>query len=233
MRLPHGRLRRRDYKRVILAQRTNADAERGGVAACYKGVSPAQTVGSNYMQSVLVPGGRPRRTGRRALGSPDPCMRALPIASAVFAAAAVASPPTEGAPSESATGTLQISVDVRSRTSLHVSTQVLQFHVTAPAEPATGVIEFIASSRTREGGEVLLATDAVRGTPADMQEEDAVLTFRGHGHGLTVGALNGPGTAIVGRWIGSGRRSGRVAFVLRARRAGTYTVPIRLVLSCP
>jgi hypothetical protein len=158
-------------------------------------------------------------------------MRAF--ASALLATAAVTAAPSAGALSDSATATLRMSIDVRSRTSLHVSTQVLQFHVTGPGVPATAVIDFSASSRTREGGEVLLAMDVMRGTPADMHGPGDLLTFRGHGEGLTAGALNGPGTAIVGRWMGSGRRSGRVSFALRARRAGTYTLPVRLVLSCP
>jgi hypothetical protein len=164
-------------------------------------------------------------------------MRPLRTASLVLMAASVVAVPQVAAPSDSATATLGVSVLVASRTSLRVSTQILGFDVTAPGEPAMAFVDVVASSRTREGGEVVLSIEPVRGrwatSDGDGDGDRDTLTFVGEGAGLSAGWLSVHSPAVAGRWIGSGTRSGRLSFALRARRAGAYTIPVRFVLSTP
>jgi hypothetical protein len=47
------------------------------------------------------------------------------------------------------------------------------------------------------------------------------------------GTLAGAGAVVAGRWVGSGLRTGRLVFSLRAASGGTYTLPLRFVLSAP
>jgi hypothetical protein len=58
-----------------------------------------------------------------------------------------------------------------------------------------------------------------------------VVTFLGDGPGTVAGMLPAAGATPVARWTGSGLRTGRVTFVLRAG-AGP-NIPIRFVLSAP
>ena len=162
-------------------------------------------------------------------------MRALRTLSLVLIAAVVVAVPREAAPSDSATATLGVSVLVASRTSLRVSTPILRFDVTAQGEPAIAIVDVVASSRTREGGEVVLSIDpmGVGRSTSDGDGDRDTLTFVGEGAGLSAGSLSVHSPAVAARWIGSGTRSGRVSFALRARRAGTYTIPVRFVLSTP
>jgi hypothetical protein len=59
------------------------------------------------------------------------------------------------------------------------------------------------------------------------------MTFAGEGDGLLAGVVVNGAAAVAGRWTGSGLRTGRVLFSMRAAAAGTYTVPVRFVLSAP
>ena len=136
-------------------------------------------------------------------------------------------PSVEGA--ESTSSSVAVVVCFGTRTSLKVSSEVLQFAVSEPDAPAVGVIEFAAGARTQAGADVLLTVERLPGP--DCPEEAAV-TFLGDGPGTISGTLPVAGATPVARWAGSGRRTGRLTFVLRAP-AGTYNLPIRFVLSAP
>jgi hypothetical protein len=133
---------------------------------------------------------------------------------------------------DSTSATVAVSATFNSRTSLKVSSQVLQFDVTDPESPATAAIDFSAGARTRQGGEVVLAVEPVHGIhgPADV---DAAITFAGEGAGTLSGTLQTASTTVAGRWTGSGLRTGRLVFALRADASGSYTLPVRFVLTAP
>ena len=140
----------------------------------------------------------------------------------------LASPPSvEGA--ESTSSTVAVVAGFGTRTSLKVSGETLQFAVTEPDAPAVAVIEFSAGARTRAGDEVMLTVERLPGPDCP---EEALITFRGDGAGTVAGTLGAAGPTPVARWTGSGLRRGRLTFLLRAG-AGTYTLPIRFVLSTP
>ena len=134
------------------------------------------------------------------------------------------------AASDTMTRTVMGHAQIASRTSLTVSNQLLQFTVPDPAQPALATVDFIAGVRTHAGAEVVLTVEAAA-MPAGRGESR--LTFSGNGDGVLAGALGPTQSAIVGRWVGSGRRAGRIAFALQAPSAGTYSVPLRFVLSVP
>ena len=139
----------------------------------------------------------------------------------------LASPPSvKGA--ESTSSTVAVVAGFGTRTSLKVSGEILPFVVSDPDVPAVAVIEFSAGTRTQAGAEVLLTVERVPGPDCP---EGAAVTFRGEGPGTVAGTL-GAGPARVARWTGSGLRTGRLTFLLRAG-AGTYNLPIRFVLSAP
>src|SRR5262245_30215377 len=141
--------------------------------------------------------------------------------------ALLATPPgVEGA--ESTSSTVAVVAGFGTRTSLKVSSQVLQFAVTEPDAPAVAVIEFSAGARTQTGGDVLLTIERL---PSTERPEARAVTFVGDGSGTGRGTL-GAASTVVARWTGSGLRTGRLTFVLRAA-PGTYTVPVRFVLSTP
>ena len=135
------------------------------------------------------------------------------------------------AASDTTTRTVMAHAEVASRTSLSVSSQVLQFTVADPAQPALATVDFVAGVRTHAGAEVVLTVETAT-VPGAIGGESR-LTFSGDGGGTLGGAMVPTQSAIVGRWVGSGRRAGRIAFSLRAPAAGTYSVPLRFVLSVP
>ena len=140
----------------------------------------------------------------------------------------LASPPSvEGA--ESTSSSVAVVAGFGTRTSLKVSSEVLQFAVSEPDAPAVAVIEFAAGARTQAGADVLLTVERLPGPDCP---EQAAVTFLGDGPGTGAGTLPVAGATPVARWTGSGRRTGRLTFVLRAP-AGTYNLPIRFVLSAP
>jgi len=140
----------------------------------------------------------------------------------------LASPPSvEGA--DSTTSTVAVVAGFGTRTSLKVSGEILQFAVSDPDAPAVTVIEFSAGARTQAGAEVMLTVERLPGPDC---LEAAAVTFRGEGPGTVAGTLGAAGPIPVARWIGSGLRTGRLTFLLRAG-AGTYNLPIRFVLSAP
>ena len=137
--------------------------------------------------------------------------------------------------SDAATTAIAVTVQVSARTSLRLSSEWLQFDVADPAVPATAAVDFSAAARTRSGADVMLSvesTSAVRG-PGGAADVETAVTFSGEGLGTASGSIDASAPAIAGRWSGSGLRTGRLVFSLRAAAAGTYTLPVRFVLSIP
>lgn len=145
---------------------------------------------------------------------------------------------TGGAPaaaSERASATVTVTATFGTRTSLDVSTQLLQFETRQPGQPATASVEFAAKARTGTESEVLLSVEALRsaeesGGAADVETS---VTFEGEGEGTLRGRVAFARPVVAGRWVGSGRRHGRLVFALRAGARGSYSLPVRFVLSAP
>lgn len=144
----------------------------------------------------------------------------------VFAASASAE--------QTVTQSVQVRVHFDSRTSLTVSSSVLEFEHVDPQSPSTVTIDFTARARTQAGGQVVMTVESVRAIegPGGAADVDASLSFSGEGEGALSGAVS-TGPSIAARWIGSGARDGRLSFVLRAPAPGRYTVPLRFVLTAP
>lgn len=160
-------------------------------------------------------------------------MRSL-FPAAVFVAATLFAP-AHAVASDTATGVVVVSANFGSRTSLRVSTELLQFDVSAPGQPATAAVTFSVGARTRTGAEVVLSVEPMRAIdgPGGAADVESSLSFAGEGVGTTAAHVSGTHPTIAGRWSGSGLRTGRLVFALRAGAAGTYTVPVRFVLSTP
>ena len=130
-----------------------------------------------------------------------------------------------------ASATLVVNAQFSTRTSLKVSSQMLQFAVGAGDQSPSVAVDFSAAARTRAGGEVMLLIEPLGGTDDDA-EGGAEMTFAGEGQGTGRGALAVSGLTPVARWTGSGLRTGRLTFTLRGS-AGRYTVPVRFLLTAP
>jgi hypothetical protein len=134
---------------------------------------------------------------------------------------------------EQAVREVSVTADVQGRTSLDASTSTLVM-TTVPdaisgAQKAVATIDYVASARTRHGGEVLLAVErgAVHG-PAGVSDGETEVTFG------AVGARGlGGQPSVAARWVGSGSRRGTIVFTLHASVPGTYVVPVRLILTAP
>lgn len=148
----------------------------------------------------------------------------LALAFAAFLAAETGSSRVCAAP-DTTTQSIQARAHIASRSSLRVSSELLHFVVAEPGRAATATVDFVAGIRTHPGAEVVLTVEVLRGS-------EPVLTFASDGEGGGHGAMASR-PVLVGRWIGSGRRSGRIAFSLLGGAAGTYSVPVRFVLSAP
>ncbi len=134
-----------------------------------------------------------------------------------------------------ASGVVVVSAQFGSRTSLRVSTELLQFDVIAPGQPATAAVTFSAGARTRSGADVVLSVEPVRAVdgPGGAADVESSLAFEGEGEGTLSGVIAGSAPSVAARWSGSGMRTGRLVFSLRSRAPGSYTVPVRFVLSTP
>jgi len=143
--------------------------------------------------------------------------------------------PHEAMASETATASVNVTANFTSRTSLRVSSQQLHFEIGDPNDEAMAVVEFTAAARTREGGEVVLTVEPMRSVegPGGAGDLETTIAFDGDGEGTTTGVLRPTSVSVAGRWIGSGVRRGRLRFSLRAPVGGTYTMPVRFVLSTP
>ena len=151
------------------------------------------------------------------------------VAASVLAAAS----PVSAA--ETATASAVVSAQFSSRTSLKVSTDLLHFDVAGPGQAATATVDFAAGARTQAEAEVLLSIEqlhAVQG-PGGASDLEWSVSFAGEGAGTLAGALVATGSAVAGRWIGSGLRQGRLVFALRAGASGNYILPVRFILSAP
>ena len=134
-----------------------------------------------------------------------------------------------------ARASVHVNVQVAARTSLKVSSELLQFDVTTPGAPVTAAIDFSAGSRTAAGSDIVLSVEplhAIEG-PGGAADVESSITVAGQGEGLVSGHVHPVRTTVVGRWNGSGRRTGRLVFTLRAQAPGTYSMPVRFVLSAP
>jgi hypothetical protein len=159
-------------------------------------------------------------------------MRILPLVAVVVAAAGTAS---RVSAAEAVSTSLVVSAQFSSRTTLRVSTDLLRFDVGGPGEPATASVDFSAGARTHTGAEVVLSVEQLRSVdgPGGAADIESAISFAGEGAGTLDGALAASTPAIAGRWSGSGLRQGRLVFALRAGASGSYSVPVRFVLSAP
>jgi hypothetical protein len=159
---------------------------------------------------------------------------AFVFGASVVVLGALAAPRAAGA-AETVVTTVVATATVSSRTSLAVSTDLLQFEVTTPEEPAVATVDFVAGARTHGRAQVLLTIEPVRaiGGPGGAADVDAAMSFAGTGDATLTGLVRARGPAVAARWSGSGRRSGQLVFSLRASAPGNYTLPVRFVLSAP
>jgi len=121
------------------------------------------------------------------------------------------------------------------RTSLKVSSEMLQFDVAQTGGTATAAIAFSAGARTPSQGEIVLTVEPLRGLsgPGGAADVDASISVTGEGNGVLSTRIDSTRTTVVGRWHGSGLRQGRLVFTLSAPVAGAYSMPVRFVLSTP
>lgn len=128
-----------------------------------------------------------------------------------------------------------VNVNLATRTSLKVSSRVLQFDVRQPGGIDTAALDFTAGARMPAGSDVVLTVEPLRAIegPGGVADVDADLTFTGEGQGMLGGSIGSAHSTVVGRWQGSGLREGRVVFTLRASATGSYSLPVRVVLSTP
>ena len=134
-----------------------------------------------------------------------------------------------------ATASIQVHAQMSSRTVLTVSAQSLHFNVVNPAEGASASVDFSAAARTHAGADVVLSIEVPHGIAdeAGVGGDQRDLSFVGHGEGTYGGAMRAAAPSVAARWVGSGRRTGRLVFTLRARAAGAYRLPVRFVLAAP
>ena len=153
----------------------------------------------------------------------------------LLAALAIVLSATAAGAEDVANGQIGVNVNFSARTSLKVSSHVLHFDVTQAGATATAAIDFTAAARMPSGSDVVLTVESLRALdgPGGAADVDTDLTFAGEGNGLLTGALSSSTHAVVGRWSGSGLRTGRLVFTLRANAAGNYSLPVRFVLSTP
>jgi len=147
----------------------------------------------------------------------------------------LALPASAAAAEDHATTSVTVNVNLAPRTSLKVSSRMLQFDVTQPGEAATAALDFTAGARMPSGSDVVLTVEPLRGLdgPGGAADVETDLTFSGEGDGVLAGSIAMSQSTVVGRWQGSGLRAGRVIFKLRANAAGNYSLPVRFVLSTP
>jgi hypothetical protein len=133
---------------------------------------------------------------------------------------------------DTAYGSVTVVATFSSRTTLQVSSDLLQFDVTNADAPAIAAIDFVAAARTHASAQVVLSVEAV-GPSRGPQMFDPTITFTGEGEGTKAGAVSSETPTIAGEWVGSGVRRGRLVFALRANTSGNYTVSVRFVLTAP
>ena len=143
--------------------------------------------------------------------------------------------PAPAGAADGASGVVVVSAQFGSRMSLKVSTDLLQFDVIAAGQPATAAVSFSAAARTRSGADVVLSVEPVRAIegPGGAADVESALVFEGEGEGTVAGVVACSAPTVAARWSGSGLRTGRLVFTLKSRAPGSYTLPVRFVLSTP
>jgi len=159
-------------------------------------------------------------------------MRAL---SCFVLLSAVLNVATMASADETASAALVVAATFNSRTSLNVSTDVLQFAVGESGEAPVATVDFCARARTTAGGQVVLSVESLQAVqdPRGRAASESPLAFSGVGEGTLSGTVAPTGLTVAGRWNGSGLRQGRLVFTLRTTAAGEYSIPVRFVLSAP
>lgn len=137
--------------------------------------------------------------------------------------------------SETASAIVTVTATFATRTSLDVSTELLQFETHQPGQAPTASVDFAAKARTGPASEVLLSVEALRSVDdsGGAAGGETSVTFEGEGEGTLRGHIASARPAVAGRWVGSGRRSGRLVFALRGDAPGSHILPVRFVLSAP
>jgi hypothetical protein len=159
-------------------------------------------------------------------------MRLLRTLAPLVTIVALAAP---AAASDVSTSMVAVNVLVSARTSLQVSSEMLQFVVPDGGSGAEAAVTFRAGARVDRTNDVVLTVEPVTALegPGGAADVEGAVTFAGDGMGTTRGSLVPAGPTVAGRWHGSGLREGRLVFTLHASAGGSYTLPVRFVLSTP
>jgi hypothetical protein len=158
-------------------------------------------------------------------------MRVRPAVLVALAVIAVALPARA---SDEAIAKVTVAANVATRTSLHVSSELLTFDREGSGAPATAAVDFTAGARVPTGSLVMLTVEPLQAVsgPGGAADVETAVTFDGEGTGTLAGTLTAA-PAVAARWQGSGFRQGRLVFTLHAAADGHYTVPVRFVISTP
>jgi hypothetical protein len=127
--------------------------------------------------------------------------------------------------SDRATASVMVYVDVCSRTSLRVSSDLLRFKVLDDGGSATATVDFNAAARVPPGANLVLTVEPL---PMGSPFESGGSVALGNGRALTPAQ-----PAVAARWQGSGVHAGRIVFTLRDAEPGAHELPVRFVLSTP
>ena len=142
--------------------------------------------------------------------------------------------PATASASNEASASVTVSAQFASRTSLQVSAQVMRFEIVDPLEPAIASVEFSAGARTAMAEEVVLSFESgALVTPVGAAEVETAIHFSGEGDGVASGGIQAGSPTVAGRWVGSGKRTGRLVFSLRSDARGEYSLPVMFSLSTP
>ena len=173
----------------------------------------------------------------QSLGNPEAgfydCATPMRNSRHLFTMLALALCVRSAAAEEIASRNVTVNVNLATRTSLKVSSRVLQFDVTQAGGVATAALDFTAGARMPAGCDVVLTVETLPAADGAGGAAEADLSFVGQGPGMHAGSIGAARSTVVGRWQGSGLREGRLIFTLRASAAGSYSLPVRLVLSTP
>lgn len=129
---------------------------------------------------------------------------------------------------------------VRASTLLRVSDHVLAIapRPTGDEGPVNaGAIEFLAAARTASDGEVVLTVEPlepIASLSGGAGGTETTIAFEGTGDGARSGALRDAAPQTAARWVGSGRRTGRLTFTVRGPVSPQgATLPLRFLLTAP
>ena len=143
-------------------------------------------------------------------------------------------PPAIASASNDISASVTVSAQFASRTSLQVSAHVMRFEIVDPLQPAVASVEFSAGARTALAEEVVLSFEpGALVSPANAADVETAIHFSGEGDSVASGGVQAGTPTIAGRWVGSGRRTGRLVFSLRSDARGEYSMPVLFSLSTP